>query len=270
MTLGDPEGLVPGFDPATEFALADLDLLMLSVSDNDATNAIIDRVGMDAVNAVGARLELRHTALRRRMMDFTAARSGRDNTTCAGDLAALMSAPAPHGGSVPSVAGARLHLSIDEWTDPVELGISDASGSYHLDVPEKKLRRTVSPEFCVRRLCNAALIANAAGFGPGWAELPAAKGGRMGEMKPEYAQDFHLVADFPIAGRVVDAGGKPIAGAAVAVYRMFDLADPRWKHDAPRDQGRQPGSHEPRAERSGQLVHSAVSDGLENDPARHD
>ena len=59
MTLGDPEGLVPGFDPATEFALADLDLLMLSVSDNDATNAMIDRVGMDAVNAVGARLELR-------------------------------------------------------------------------------------------------------------------------------------------------------------------------------------------------------------------
>ena len=42
MTLGDPEGLVPGFDPATELALADLDLLMLSVSDNDATNAIID------------------------------------------------------------------------------------------------------------------------------------------------------------------------------------------------------------------------------------
>ena len=103
MTLGDPEGLVPGFDPATEFALADLDLLMLSVSDNDATNAIIDRVGMDAVNAVGARLELRHTALRRRMMDFTAARSGRDNTTCAGDLAALMSALGAARGIRPEV-----------------------------------------------------------------------------------------------------------------------------------------------------------------------
>ena len=51
----------------------------------------------------------------------------------------------------------------------------------------------------------------------------------MGEMKPEYAQDVRLVADFPITGRVVDAGGKPVAGATVAVDRMFDLADPRWR-----------------------------------------
>ena len=58
MILADPEGLVPGFDPTTELALADLDLLMLSVSDNDATNAIIDALGMEAVNAVGARLGL--------------------------------------------------------------------------------------------------------------------------------------------------------------------------------------------------------------------
>ena len=43
---------------------------MLSVSDNDATNAIIDRLGMPAVNAVADRLGLRHTALRRRMLDF--------------------------------------------------------------------------------------------------------------------------------------------------------------------------------------------------------
>ena len=92
MTLGDPEGLVPGFDPATEFALADLDLLMLSVSDNDATNAIIDRVGMDAVNTVGARLGLTRTVLRRHMLDIEAASAGRDNTTCAADLAALTAA----------------------------------------------------------------------------------------------------------------------------------------------------------------------------------
>ena len=127
-----------------------------------------------------------------------------------------------------AVAGARLYLSVDEWTDPVELGITDASGSYHLDVPEEKLRRTVSPNF-VYDGCIAALIATAGGFGPGWAELPAAKGGRMGEMKPGYAQNIHLVADIPIAGRVIDAGGKPIAGAAVAVYRMIELADPHWR-----------------------------------------
>ena len=127
-----------------------------------------------------------------------------------------------------SVAGARLFLSLDEWTDPAQVGTSDASGAYHVVVPEKTLRRTVSPNF-VYADCKAALIADAQGFGPGWAELPDTKGGRMGEMKPEYAQDLRLVADFPIAGRVVDAGGKPVAGATAAVDRMLDLADPRWR-----------------------------------------
>ncbi len=92
MTPGDPDGLVPGLDPETELALPDLDLLMLSVSDNDATNAVIDRIGMAAVNAVADRLGLRDTALRRRMLDFESAAAGRDNTTCAGDMARLMAA----------------------------------------------------------------------------------------------------------------------------------------------------------------------------------
>ncbi len=92
MTTADPEALVPGFDPETELTLGDLDLLMLSVSDNTATNAIIDRLGMAAVNAVSDRLGLRHTVVRRRMLDFEAAASGSDNTTCAEDLARLMAA----------------------------------------------------------------------------------------------------------------------------------------------------------------------------------
>ncbi len=56
----------------------------------------------------------------------------------------------------------------------------------------------------------------------------------MGDMKPEYSLDFHLGADFAIAGRIVDATGKPIAGAAVAVQSIDDLADRRWykMHDA--------------------------------------
>ena len=125
------------------------------------------------------------------------------------------------------VAGARLDLSVDERTDPTELGTSDADGAYRFVVPEQTLRRTVSPNF-VHAECNAALIVTAPGFGPGWAELPAVQGGRMGDVKPEYSQDLHLGADFPIAGRIVDAVGKPIAGAAVAVQSIFDLADRRW------------------------------------------
>jgi beta-lactamase regulating signal transducer with metallopeptidase domain len=126
------------------------------------------------------------------------------------------------------ITAAHLYLSLDEWNEPVELGTSDTNGAYRFDVTEEILRRTVSPNF-VYADCNAALIAAVAGFGPGWVELPAAKGGRMGEMKPEYAHDIHLVADFPIAGRVVDSSGKPVVGAAVAVDRMFELGDPRWR-----------------------------------------
>ena len=139
-----------------------------------------------------------------------------------------------------AVAGARLFLSLDEWTDPAQVGTSDANGAYHIVVPEKTLRRTVSPNF-VYADCKAALIAVAPGFGPGWAELPDTKGGRMGEMKPEYAHDLRLVADFPITGRVVDAGGKPVAGATVAVDRMFDLADPRWRLMHPAIKAGNPG-----------------------------
>jgi hypothetical protein len=126
------------------------------------------------------------------------------------------------------IAAARLYLDVDEWHDPVLLGTSEASGAYRLVVSEEALRRTVSPNFGYAN-CNAALIGAAQGLGPGWAELLAVNGGRMGDVKPEYVQDIHLVADFPIAGRVVDNAGKPIVGAAVAVDRMLNLADPRWK-----------------------------------------
>ncbi|MDB5301681.1 MAG: blaR1 3, partial [Phycisphaerales bacterium] len=126
------------------------------------------------------------------------------------------------------VAEARLYLNVDELTDPVEVGTSDAKGSYRVAVPEKKLRRTVSGGF-MNDQCKAALLAVAKGVGPGWEELPDVNGGRYGEMKAEYAHDFHLAGDFPIAGRVVDAGGKPVAGVVVAVEKMFDLADPRWR-----------------------------------------
>jgi beta-lactamase class A len=62
--------------------LGDLALLMLAVSDNAATNAILDRVGFDAVNEEIARLGLEATVLRRKMIA-----DGPQNLTCARDLA---------------------------------------------------------------------------------------------------------------------------------------------------------------------------------------
>jgi beta-lactamase class A len=85
-------GLLESFDAGTALTLADLDILMLAVSDNAATNALMGVVGLDQVNALAARLGLTGTAVRRPMMDVEAAERGDDNTTCAGDMAALMAA----------------------------------------------------------------------------------------------------------------------------------------------------------------------------------
>jgi beta-lactamase class A len=102
---GDAEGLLAGWDGGSTATLADLDLLMLAVSDNDATNAVIDAVGMPRINAVSARLGLGATALRRHMLDFDAAAAGNDNTTSAADLARLMAALGTATDIAPQVAG---------------------------------------------------------------------------------------------------------------------------------------------------------------------
>jgi protocatechuate 3,4-dioxygenase beta subunit len=125
------------------------------------------------------------------------------------------------------VAGAKFYLNVDEWTDSIELGASGADGTYRFEVPESKLRRTVASSTTYGK-CKAALIVAAEGLGPGWELLPDVKGGRYGEMKPEYAHDFRLPADFPIAGQVLDAVGKPVVGASVAVDRIFELGDGTW------------------------------------------
>jgi hypothetical protein len=61
--------------------LGDCALLMLAFSDNAATNAILRRLGFDAVNAEAERLGCRHTAVRRFMIA-----DGPENLTCARDL----------------------------------------------------------------------------------------------------------------------------------------------------------------------------------------
>jgi len=58
-------GLTPG---VTRITLRDLATMMISVSDNSATNVLIDRVGMENVNALLDSLGLVHTRLRRKMM----------------------------------------------------------------------------------------------------------------------------------------------------------------------------------------------------------
>ena len=85
-------GLLEAFDPATALSAADLHLLMLSVSDNAATNLLTELVRFDAVNAEADRLGLAATRLRRLMGDQDAIAAGRENTTSASDMAAVAAA----------------------------------------------------------------------------------------------------------------------------------------------------------------------------------
>ncbi|MDI6871457.1 MAG: class A beta-lactamase-related serine hydrolase [Bacillota bacterium] len=83
-------GVVEHFHPGTRLTLGDLLLCMTAVSDNAATNHVLDLVGFEAVNALSSRLGLKDTLLRRRMMDAAARAAGRENTTTAADMHRLL------------------------------------------------------------------------------------------------------------------------------------------------------------------------------------
>jgi len=70
----------------------DLALLMVSLSDNSATNVLIDRVGMDNVNSWLSQLGLERTRLRRHMLDVKAAQQGRENTSTPRELVTMLRA----------------------------------------------------------------------------------------------------------------------------------------------------------------------------------
>lgn len=82
-------GLTPG---VTQITLRDLATMMVAVSDNSATNVLIDRVGMDNVNAFLKAQGLRDTRLRRKMMDLKAAAEGRENVSTPNEMLNLFQA----------------------------------------------------------------------------------------------------------------------------------------------------------------------------------
>ena len=74
----------------TQVTLRDLATMMIAVSDNSATNVLIDKVGMDNVNAMLAAQGLKQTKLQRKMMDLNAAKQGRENIATPRELMTLL------------------------------------------------------------------------------------------------------------------------------------------------------------------------------------
>jgi beta-lactamase class A len=106
-------GVLPWLGDSVTLTWRDLAVLMISLSDNAATNLLIDRVGMAAVNARLDELGLSHTRLRRRMMDVEAAHRGEENVGTPGELRRLVEVlHAGKGLSAAAAADLRLVLAI--------------------------------------------------------------------------------------------------------------------------------------------------------------
>lgn len=82
--------LVRFSDGGSALSLRDLAVLMIGLSDNTATNILIDRVGMQNVNENLRRLGLAQTKLQRIMLDVEAQRASRENLSTPREMVMLL------------------------------------------------------------------------------------------------------------------------------------------------------------------------------------
>jgi hypothetical protein len=85
-------GVLKALAPRLQPTWSDLATLMITVSDNVATNLLIDRLGMETIQAWIDKSGLAETRIERRMMDRSAMSAGRGNWTSAMDMEVLLSA----------------------------------------------------------------------------------------------------------------------------------------------------------------------------------
>ena len=86
----DGSGVLRDMPDAAALSVRDLAALMMILSDNTATNRVIERLGVERVAALMTQWGLTATALRRKMYDFEAAKRGLENVATASDLVALL------------------------------------------------------------------------------------------------------------------------------------------------------------------------------------
>lgn len=97
LTLRDEDrtpgsGILRELHSGLKLTVYDLAVLMIALSDNTATNMLIDRAGVENVQQFLKRLGFHRTTLQRKMYDFAAAEQGRENLCSAGEIADLLQA----------------------------------------------------------------------------------------------------------------------------------------------------------------------------------
>ncbi len=86
----DGSGILKELHPGIEVTIEDLIVLMIVLSDNTATNLLIQQIGMESVNECISHMGLTGTVLARKMYDWQAVKEGRENTCTAGDMCDLL------------------------------------------------------------------------------------------------------------------------------------------------------------------------------------
>lgn len=85
-------GVIQSLSSDIDLKIIDLMTLMIIVSDNIATNLLIERLGMDQVNKCMKLIGMKNSELNRKMMDFEALKNGADNYTTANDMITCLKA----------------------------------------------------------------------------------------------------------------------------------------------------------------------------------
>jgi beta-lactamase class A len=83
-------GMARLIGPGSSLSLEDLAKMMINLSENTATNLLIDEVGMDNVNHLTGAAGLKSIKLRRKMLDYDTQAANQENVANAGDAALLM------------------------------------------------------------------------------------------------------------------------------------------------------------------------------------
>lgn len=84
-------GILTYLDADYAPSLKTLAFLMITLSDNTATNEIMDMIGIERFNEFWKSQGFEHILLGRKMLDFEAIKQGRNNYMCAGEAGRLLS-----------------------------------------------------------------------------------------------------------------------------------------------------------------------------------